>query len=255
MNLTIIELLNNISNGSINTEWLTEVHNKNHEKTYIINEPITNHEYKPTILINNKKIILNMYMDQALNHLNENYCQSINQFAQLLKKYINIYNEVQSSHYINEMNIKKYIRIIYDCKTKTYEMFFKYRRYLFHTRESRKDDPFYYALRAVMGSETDQDIKKDTKIYEDDMISINNKKLNIMATTHNLIHTSDSKLSNLDNMFISNTGFYKSGDLLNAIQSYLNAIDSSEYNIFDPDFINDTVKLQESITLSRMIDI
>lgn len=253
----INELLNHISNGTIDKEWVKQIGTKYHQQAYIINENITSHEYKPTILIDKNKIIINMHIDQALNHLNGEYCQAIQQFNQLLTKYVNIYNEIQSVHHVNE--IEKYIRVIYNFKTQTYNMFFKYNKHLFYTRENRKDlnNPFTLAMRAAIRSDPDVIIVGDFNLEYDEntMFSTLNKIFTMLLTTNNLIYTSDHTKNEIDNIFIVNNGLYKSNELFNAIQSYLNTIETGDYNILDPNFINDSTKLEESITMSQMIDI
>jgi len=255
----ISKLLNCISNGSIQKSWIEECQNKDNKQIYIINENATSLEYKPTILINGKRIVFNMHIKQGLNHLNKECCDALNDFNNLFQRYVNIYNEIQNIHYVEDVGI--YIKIIYNLKTNKYNLLLKLDEYIFYTRQNRDNstNPFYKALCTAMRLDPNTILCGELinlTYNENIMLSKVYNKFITIFNEKNIIYTSDSsRLHEVNNMFSLEDGYYTNNELFSAIQSYLNTIEIYDYNILDPNFINDNIQLQEALTLSQMIDI
>lgn len=245
-----------MQNDKLNKD-LKITHVKN-ENVYIIDDDCMSHfKYKPTLLKIDNEIIFNMHFEQALCYLENNYCEIINNFNSLLNKYIKIYNDIQTSYNVKE--IEKYIKIKYDLETNKYNVYFIFYKNNFYTREERNNpqNGFFAAIRAAMRCDPDVIMVgelREANYNENTLLSKDNGVIRLNSVINNLIYSSDSKP--LDNIFtLDNDGKYKSNELFDAIQSYFDITESTEYNILDPHIINDKIKLKESITLSRMVDI
>lgn len=95
---------------------------------------------------------------------------------------------------------------------------------------------------------------REANYNENTLLSKDNGVIRLHSVINNLIYSSDSKP--LDNIFtLDNDGKYKNNELFDAIQSYFDITESTEYTILDPSIIKDKIKLDELITLSRMFDI
>lgn len=228
------------------------------ETIYILDDVCFNHFYhKPTLLKIDNKITFNMNLEHALYYLENSYCECINEFNSLLDKYIKIYNEIRASY--DEKEIEKYIQIKYDCDTNIYNVYFTFYKSTFQTRSENNNPPNGFAAVMAIVMRSDPDVimwgeLRYANYNEDTLLLKENGVMSLNNVITNLIYSSDDKP--LDNMFtIDNNGKYKNNDMFNAIQSYFDITESTEYNILDPHIINDRIKLNESITLSRMVDI
>lgn len=257
MTQEIIEFLKNVTKKSkINDN--TKIIQIEEKDIYIIDNDCLNHcKYNPTLLKMNNKIIFNMNFEQALYYLENKYVKEINKFNNLLNEYVQIYNQIQMSYNIKE--IEKHIKIEYNLDTKTYNLYFILFKSSFYTREEKNNpqNGFTAAIRHAMRCDPDVIMigeLQSVDYNENMLLSKNNRKIILFHIEMNLIYSSDIKP--LDNMFtVDVKGDYKNSELFDAIQSYLNITESTEYNILDPNIISDKLKLNEYITLSRMIDI
>ena len=254
--------IENFLNKVLNKEMsLLQIHEK---ILYIIDEvnDSGDTEYCPTLLINNDKIILNMTISQASKILMKNYIEEINKFDIFLKKYIDIYEQITIRSHIEK--IFKYIKITYDIKSKIYDLNFIIYNDIFYKREeiSMTKSSFNSAIRTAMNcmpniiyvgnlkrQDYDENLNDENTIYSKDY-----GRTILSNITTNQIYSSDKHI--LDNMFVINDdGYYENNELLEAIQSYFNTIENKEYNIFNPELINNKVKIDEAILLSNMINI
>jgi hypothetical protein len=248
----ITECMKRISSGQINNELITVNKTISNKNIFIIDDTLCDdHYHRPTIIINNDIVDFIMTIEQSYLYLNTDCLNAIKEFNEKLMVYINIYQQLKPNTDFSIMD--KYIKVTYDIKKQSYDVFFAYHNALFIKHQDQINSHIWTtAIRSAMMRAPNIIVFGElSEISAALLLNKTNSMILFPSTNNNLIYSTG--LNELDHCFITKDGLYPDNKLFAAIQSYLNLTEDDNCNILDPNFIKNKVHFDNVMKLHQII--